>query len=181
MCVCVSQKNNQLITNVQLAPDEMEINTTEDIREMGNNHGNWEATINDDQIDGVRQNVFTRRARTGRSSLRRTEIGRRLKNYSSFETFIHQIFKSIEPDLGMNGMALRAYNDMATHFICSIVRTAEALAQHGGRKTISAKDIKAAIHLKLGAMNDEIGGGHKLYTLLDNSSETALNNYNKAE
>jgi len=173
----------------------MEIDTREFVEEAGNKNGNWEAvSVDDEQADGVRQ--FQRPATAYREKLAgrklREEQGvdkaRRLKNYSSFETFIQRIFAEAlraqggQTDaVGMNGLAKVAYSDIARHFVWDITKTADALAHHGGRKTISAKDIQAAINLKLGAMTDPVEGGKPLFQLLNQAGLNATTKYKHVE
>lgn len=70
-------------------------------------------------------------------------------NYDNYSTYIRQILKIVHEDTGINGEAMMVVNDILSHTLVLIKRTAAELARLGGTKTVNSRDIQSAVRMIL--------------------------------
>jgi histone H3/H4 len=118
----------------------------------------------DGQVDGkattkkgkkaavARKNKAVKKIVKKRAKVNGVKTHHRHKDYNSYNTFILRILKESSKDRSMNAAALSAYNEMVKDIICKTTKCAIELADHSGRRTISAKDIQAALKINVGVL-----------------------------
>lgn len=68
----------------------------------------------------------------------------------SFDRYIYRVLKQVHPDAGMSGDGLSSMNNLLRIMIRRIMDNVNSLMLHsGGRKTIGAREIQAAVRLTL--------------------------------